>query len=202
MDVIANAQCALCPDLEASAPRGISITLSRGTSVGSTATYSCDNGDAPSSGDAERICQPDGTWSGDAASCFVCDSQWGVVHDGYCYFLAGTSTTLSAIPVATACEQVYTGEGSGVETAPVAVFSNEQLRNGLIGKHRQNDVVTTNCCVHGADGTSTNWDNTHYFHDGHCNDPDGLIGGQWQFSEQCGDQNPDYHFLILCRVAH
>eukprot|EP01052_Picozoa_sp_SAG31_P036745 SAG31_NODE_4631_length_3085_cov_1.693570_1_plen_231_part_00 len=67
VDAIANAQCALCPELEP--PSGVSVSLSRNTAVGSIATYSCDNGDAPSGGERERVCQPDATWSGTASAC-------------------------------------------------------------------------------------------------------------------------------------
>eukprot|EP01052_Picozoa_sp_SAG31_P052265 SAG31_NODE_12824_length_914_cov_0.839264_1_plen_174_part_10 len=62
---IANANCELCPELEA--PYGGSITRTHGTAQGSIATYSCEDDVVPEN--AERTCQPDASWSGEAPSC-------------------------------------------------------------------------------------------------------------------------------------
>lgn len=54
---------AQCPDLNEVA--GMTITLSNGNIVSSTATYTCDaSGGPPTTGDAIRTCQQDGRWSG------------------------------------------------------------------------------------------------------------------------------------------
>ena len=49
-------------------PVGGTVTLS-GTSVGSRADYTCDEGYSRSQGDKQRFCRPNLHWSGEAAVC-------------------------------------------------------------------------------------------------------------------------------------
>jgi hypothetical protein len=53
----------VCPALPFDVEGG-TVEVSNGGTYPSTATYACEGGDPPSDGDAERICQTDGTWSG------------------------------------------------------------------------------------------------------------------------------------------
>jgi hypothetical protein len=52
-----------CPTLPFDVEGGM-VEISNGGTYPSTATYACDGGDPPSDGDAERICQTDGCWTG------------------------------------------------------------------------------------------------------------------------------------------
>lgn len=75
----ATCEPVLCPELTAPANGSVSAT-SRG--VGQSASYSCADGYLPSSKNRPRVCQADGTWSGEAGSCspvFV-DIAAGDVH--------------------------------------------------------------------------------------------------------------------------
>eukprot|EP01052_Picozoa_sp_SAG31_P037443 SAG31_NODE_4835_length_2916_cov_5.045793_1_plen_603_part_00 len=82
-----------CPELPA--VDGATIALSdEGRTEGSVATYSCDNGEAPQDGDAERVCQGDGSWSGTTPT--RCGSTlhfkvWGGGGGGNKYDAAGHS---------------------------------------------------------------------------------------------------------------
>ena len=58
--------CAALPAVD-----GGTVAYSNDQLVGSVATYSCESGDAPSSGDASRTCGADGAWGGTAAVCRV-----------------------------------------------------------------------------------------------------------------------------------
>lgn len=55
-----------------SSPENGSVSAA-GTTVGSTATYSCDEGFTLGAGDATRTCQADGSWSGAPPTCFLVD---------------------------------------------------------------------------------------------------------------------------------
>lgn len=55
-----------CGDL--TVPSNGAISYTSGTFLGSTATYSCDLGYDLSGGDAVRICESDGEWSGNEPS--------------------------------------------------------------------------------------------------------------------------------------
>ena len=60
-----------CPDLSDSTENG-EVVITPGSAartVNSTAEYSCNGGYKLDNGDAKRICQAEGTWSGEAPQC-------------------------------------------------------------------------------------------------------------------------------------
>ena len=69
MEVWYALELVVCPPLPFDAG---TVAVSNGGTYPSTAAYACEGGDPPSDGDAERICQTDGTWSGAApTTCWV-----------------------------------------------------------------------------------------------------------------------------------
>ena len=58
-----------CPDLSDSIENGEVVITPIARTVNSTAEYSCDDSYRLDNGDAERTCQAEGTWSGEAPQC-------------------------------------------------------------------------------------------------------------------------------------
>ena len=58
-----------CPDLSDSIENGKVLVTPTARTVNSTAEYSCDGGYKLDKGDVKRICQAEGTWSGEAPQC-------------------------------------------------------------------------------------------------------------------------------------
>lgn len=57
----------MCPDLPS--PPNADVQHPNGPEYQSTAVYTCDNGYERSSGNLERTCEADGTWSGSEPVC-------------------------------------------------------------------------------------------------------------------------------------
>ena len=68
----------MCPVLVN--PANAAVQHPNGVEFGSTATYTCDPGFEVSSGDLERTCSSDGTWSGTEP---LCEGECAELYSGF-----------------------------------------------------------------------------------------------------------------------
>ena len=105
-----------CPELAQIA--GVTIRQSAELLPSSIATYTCaDTGEPPADGNAVRMCQRNGTWTGNSPTicdpCFGVDcSDHGTCSDGVCTCTNGWSGTVCDMPCCSLPETQWLRGGS------------------------------------------------------------------------------------------